>query len=42
MQSIQSYRFVMLLFVSDIGNDQYNEAKHLEEEEYVEVAVEVF
>lgn len=38
---IQSCCFVLLLFVSDVGDDQYNEAKHLKDEEYVEVAVEI-
>lgn len=38
---IQSFCFVLLLFVSDVGDDQYNEAKHLKDEEYVEVAVEI-
>ena len=28
--------------MSDVGDDQYNKAKHLKKEEYVEVAVEVF
>ena len=36
-----SWLLLLLLFVSDVGDDQNNEAKHLKKEEYVEVAVEV-
>jgi hypothetical protein len=39
--TIHGYCFVLLLFVPDVGDDQNNEAKDLEEEEDVKVAVEV-